>query len=182
MKRLLLLAITFSLIWPTYAVERLQDKPIIEHEDGKGILYVLRESRFAGRVRSFFVLVDGKFEGVLANNSYAAVHLDAGEHCVIITTLNLLDSPLVRSGLGQIRQRVRIEAGRNHYFTMWPKKVKGPDGKKRKQFVVSEEEGALVVQALKYYSRPEAKEVEKASRWNTAKYVCKEPAMKKSRS
>ncbi|MEM7356310.1 MAG: DUF2846 domain-containing protein [Acidobacteriota bacterium] len=123
------------------------EKAFGEPEEGRAVVYLIREAMNRGSARSMFVYAGGSLLGVVDNKSYTFGYLEPGEH-------------ILWTNWTKINETVDIEAGRTYYFNTTF------DG-----FIYLDETiGKALVQRAKFYVTPTAKERATAERHIEERY------------
>jgi len=128
------------------AVTKATEKVFGEPHEAEALVYFLREPRFQGSARTMFLYADETFLGVLDNAAYTFAYLEPGAHLLWLNWAKVTDE-------------VELEAGAVYYFTVWSRFVK-----------LDEASAQRLIEELKFYTTPEAKEEETAKKHIADRY------------
>lgn len=128
------LAVVFTLAAPAAAAETSTTKTMGEPREDQALVYFIREARFQGGGRTMFLYADDTFLGTLDNNSYTFAYLPPGKR-------------LLWLNWARINEEVELEAGKVYYYNVWDR-IRD----------VGEDFGKTLIEAVKTYSTPSAKE------------------------
>ncbi len=111
--RIIKLLILSVLFLPACSHERIRFIPIEVNEAGKSIIYIYRQNSSSNIIVSPDILVDGKKQSLIKNNSYIHFFLPAGQHNIKLALNDRYE--------GQKELDVFIDEGHAYFFEITTK-------------------------------------------------------------